>query len=51
VLDAYSNILSYGIDELKKHQQDINDMYDDEISKLQDINDQKQRSIELTRLE
>lgn len=51
VLDAYSNIISYGMDELKKRQQDINDMYDDEISKLQDINDQKQRSIELTRLE
>ena len=51
VLDAYSNILSYGMDELKKRQEDINDMYDDEISKLQDINDQKQRSIELTKLE
>ena len=51
VLDAYSNIISYGIDELQKRQQDINDMYDDEISKLQDINDQKQRSIELTKLE
>ena len=50
VLDAYNNILSYGIDELQKRQQDINDMYGDEISKLQDINDQKKRSIELTKL-
>jgi hypothetical protein len=51
VLDAYNNILSYGIDELQNRQQDINDMYDDEISKLQDINDQKKRSIELTKLQ
>ena len=39
VLDAYSNILSYGMEELQDRQKDINDMYDDEISKLQDIND------------
>ena len=39
VLDSYSSIVSYGIQEIKDHQQDINDMYDDEISKLQDIND------------
>lgn len=51
VLDAYSNILSYGINELQSRQQDINNMYDDEISKLQDINDQKKRSIELTKLQ
>jgi hypothetical protein len=50
ILDAYNNILSYGIEELQNRQQDINDMYDDEISKLQDINDQKKRSIELTKL-
>jgi hypothetical protein len=38
-MDAYSNILNYGMEELQNRQKDINDMYDDEISKLQDIND------------
>lgn len=51
VLDAYTNILQYGIDQIKNRQQEINDMYDDEISKLQSINDQKKRSIELTKLQ
>lgn len=51
VLDAYSSLIDFGLDELQKRQQDINDMYDDEISKLQDINDQKKRSIELTKLQ
>ena len=44
VLDAYTNILQYGIDQIKNRQQEINDMYDDEISKLQSINDQKKSS-------
>ena len=51
VLDAYTNILQYGIDQIKNRQQEMNDMYDDEISKLQSINDQKKRSIELTKLQ
>ena len=51
VMDAYTNILNYGMEELQNRQKDINDMYDDEISKLQDINDQKKRSIELTKLQ
>lgn len=51
VLDAYTNILNYNLKEIQQRQQDINNMYDDEISKLQDINDQKQRSVELTKLQ
>ena len=51
VMDAYSSLINFGIEELQNRQQDINDLYDDEISKLQDINDQKKRSIELTKLQ
>ena len=51
VLDSYSQILDYGLNELQKKQESINELYDDEISKLQEINDQKQRSIELTKLQ
>jgi hypothetical protein len=34
VLDSYSQILDYGLNELQKKQESINELYDDEISKL-----------------
>ena len=51
IIDAYNSIVKYGIDQLKDHQEEINNLYDEEISKLEDINNEKKRSIELTKLQ
>ena len=43
--------MDYQITLLQKRQEEIKDYYDEEISKLEEVNNQKQRSIDLMKLE
>ena len=45
-MDAFGTIIQYQIDLYNKRKDAINEYYDNEISKLEDINDQRKRSIE-----
>lgn len=47
VMDAYSTLIDYRINQLQKEKDLLEERYDDEIDKLKEVNDQKQRSIDL----
>ena len=46
-MDAYSTLIDYRINQLQKEKDLLEERYDDEIDKLKEVNDQKQRSIDL----
>lgn len=47
VMDAYSTLIDYRINQLQKEKDLLEERYDDEIDRLKEVNDQKQRSIDL----
>ena len=46
-MSAYITLLDYGISQLEKEKSLLEERYDEEIDKLKEVNDQKQRSIDL----
>lgn len=46
-MSAYTTLLDYGISQLEKEKSLLEERYDEEIDKLKEVNDQKQRSIDL----
>ena len=46
-MDAYSTLIDYRINQLQKEKDLLEERYDDEIDRLKEVNDQKQRSIDL----
>ena len=50
-MGAYNTLADYAIKQLEKERDLVEERYDEEIDKLQEVNDQKERSIELTKLQ
>lgn len=50
-MSAYNTLADYAIKQLEKERDLVEERYDEEIDKLQEVNDQKERSIELTKLQ